>query len=515
MQSILRASKITGVFLRYAFNPVVLPTKKKLPRLLMHLNPFRYRHSNNRAESLRICLETLGPVFVKFGQMLSIRNDILPNDITHELEKLQDHTTPFSGEHAKNIIEQALEKPIDQLFNHFDPTPLASASVAQVHTAQLKSGQDIVIKVIRPGIKKIIDRDLKLMHRLAQLIRSCWSFGKALRPIELVEEFKHTIYNELNLQHEAANASLLKRNFSHSNLMYVPKIYWDYTRANVLVMERIFATKISNRTQLEQHNINFKHLAENGVKIFFTQLLEHNFFHADMHPGNLFVDCTNPNAPKYIGIDFGIVGQLSEDDVFFVAQNFLAFFNRDYQKIARLFIQARWVPADTRLEHLEAAIRTTAEPLQQKSLEALSLATLLTTLLDVARTYNMCMQPQLLLLKKTLINIEALGRNLYPELDLWSTAHPFLSQWAKQRRSPKSLLKTLQSQWQPQLQSLMELPQQMNVYLQKKHQPHQRRISSRRWACSVCIIGGGVISAIHPEFLSYTLIVTGLAFLFL
>jgi ubiquinone biosynthesis protein len=513
MQTIRRSSRIFSVLLRHIFNPKVLPHTKRPLRFLMRLNPFSYRYPNNRAEALRITLETLGPVFIKFGQMLSLRNDVLPNDITHELEKLQDNTTPFDGAHAEKIIEQALGKPINSLFNHFDSTPLAAASVAQVHSAQLKSGENIVIKVIRPDIKTIIDRDLKLMHRLAQIIQRCFSLGKQLRPIELVAEFKHTIHNELNLQYEAANASLLRRNFAQSDLMYVPEIYWDYCRSNVMVMERIYATKISDRAALKNKKVDFKKLAENGVKIFFTQLLEHNFFHADMHPGNLFIDTSNPQSPQYVGVDFGIMGQLNENDLSYVAQNFLAFFNRDYQKIARLFIQAGWVPADTRLEHLEAAIRTTAEPLQQKSLQDLSLGALLTTLLDVARTYHMSMQPQLLLLKKTLLNIEALGRNLYPDLDLWNTAQPFLAQWEKRQHSPKNMIKTFQREWQPQLQSLIKLPQQMDQYLKQRHKPPATNKPKRYWLSGTCIAFGGVISAFYPQLIPFTLILTGMAFL--
>jgi ubiquinone biosynthesis protein len=466
MRSLWRMCIIFSTLLRHTINRRTISKKHKSMRRLSWLNPFSYGYKNNRGKAMRITLEKLGPIFIKFGQILSVRSDLLPPDIVQELEKLQDNTPPFDSQLAITTIEKSLKQPINTLFAQFDSTPIAAASVAQVHAATLNTGEEVIVKVIRPGIKKTIHQDLKLMHRAAKIIERCLSLGKLFKLDELVSEFEHTIIHELDLQREAANASLLKRNFKNSKIMYVPTIYWDYCQPNVMVMERIFATKISDIETLHNNNTNLKQLAENGVEIFFTQVLRDNFFHADMHPGNLFVDISNPQLPRYIGVDFGIMGQLSEEDQAYIGQNLLAFFNRDYHEVARLHIDSGWVPNDVRIDQLEASIRAIAEPIFQKPLNEISFGQLLLKLIQVARLYEMPVQPQLLLLQKTLLGIEALGRKLYPELDLWQTAHPFLEKWVKQQKSPKRMLNHVCSQWQPQMKHLIELPGRLNQFLQ-------------------------------------------------
>lgn len=412
-----------------------------------------------RGERLRRALEELGPVYVKFGQMLSTRPDLVPPDICSELAKLQDQVAPFDGATFTRIVEKALHKPIAELFQTFDPEPLASASVAQVHAATLKSGREVVVKVIRPGVGKTIERDIALLQQIAKLVEKYHRDGPRLRPQEVVEEYSHTLANELDLQYEAANTSLLRHNFTDSPLLYVPEVEWEYTNHKVMVVERIYATPVTDIETLRASGCNFKTLAERGVEIFFTQLLEHNFFHADMHPGNIFVDTSDPEKPKYLAIDCAIMGSLSDEDRYYMARNLLAIFRRDYRQVAELHLMSGWVPEGTPVAEFAGAIRSVCEPIFRKPLKEISLGAILINLFSTARKFDMEVQPSLVLLQKTLLNIEGLGRQLYPDLDLWQTAHPYLENWLKERYKPAGLMETLKYHGPDWLERFPEVPQ--------------------------------------------------------
>ncbi len=441
----LRALRIIWVVGRYRLDTLL--QHQALPwfiSFLFWLFPLRwlFRAKDNEGRRLRLALERLGPVFIKFGQILSTRRDLLPEEMADELAYLQDRVAPFPGEVAQRIVEQQLGKPIAELFAEFDLQPLASASIAQVHTATLSNGDKVVVKVIRPGIEKVIRKDVRLMKMMAGLMNLIPD-GKRLRPLEVVEEFERTILDELDLLREGANAATLRRNTIDDGKLYVPVVYWEYTRKQVLVLERIYGVPVSDIATLKASNSNFKVLAERGVEIFFSQVFRDSFFHADMHPGNVFVDISNPDVPKYIGIDCGIVGSLSREDQSYLAQNLLAFFNRDYYRVAELHVESGWVPANTRVNEFEAAIRSVCEPIFEKPISEISFGLLLIRLFQTARRFDMSVQPQLVLLQKTLLNIEGLGRQLYPQLDLWQTAKPFLENWVKEQVGPKRFVQAL------------------------------------------------------------------------
>lgn len=499
MTRLQRMFRISWVFCRYRldiFLPIAeLPGPLKLFFLLApwHLFP---QPKLDRGDRLRLALEELGPVFVKFGQILSTRRDLLPDDMADSLKTLQDRVPPFPSDVARNIIEKSLGAPVSELFKEFSADPLASASVAQVHAATLLNGQEVVVKVLRPGIEKVIHQDLALMYLMANLLEKYWTEGKRLHPVDVVADYDSTIHDELDLQREAANASQLRRNFENSPLIYIPFIDWDYTRKSVMVMERIHGIPIADVPALKAAGVNLKVLAEKGVEIFFTQVFRDSFFHADMHPGNIFVDVSNPADPKYIAIDFGIVGTLAPDDQSYLARNLLAFFRRDYRQVAQLHIQSGWVPPDTRVNEFEAAIRTVCEPIFEKPLKDISFGHFLLRLFQTARRFNMEVQPQLVLLQKTLLNVEGLGRQLYPELDLWSTAQPFLESWMRKRIGPAGLIKSLQTHLPSWLEQSPEMPQLVHDALlqlrgagptEKQNQDtlallrEQQRRTDRRW----------------------------------
>jgi ubiquinone biosynthesis protein len=447
LRVIVRLVEIQRVLLRHGLDDYVRATHLYRPlRFLFFLSPgvwFERRRQASRAERLRLALEELGPIFVKFGQAVSTRRDLLPPDIADELAKLQDRVPPFPGSQARERLESAYGRAVAQVFSAFDETPLAAASIAQVHPARLHNGAEVVVKVLRPGMRAVIARDLEVLHALAALAQRYWSEGRRLRPREIVAEYQKTILDELDLMREAANASQLKRNFAGSDLLYVPEVYWDYCRTDVMVMERIRGVPISDLAALRAAGTDIAQLAENGVRIFFTQVFRHNFFHADMHPGNIFVLVDDPLRPRYAAVDFGIVGTLDPRDQHYLAENFLAVFDRDYRRVAQLHLESGWVPADTRVDEMESAVRTVCEPIFDRPLKDISFGRILLRLFEISRRFNMQIQPQLLLLQKTLLNVEGLGRDLYPELDVWNTASPILREWMRERTSVRALLHNL------------------------------------------------------------------------
>jgi ubiquinone biosynthesis protein len=466
-----RLLQIQRVLVRHGLDEIILATHLFRPlRYAFYLSPatwFERRKGGPRGERIRLALEELGPIWVKFGQALSTRRDLLPADIADELEKLQDRVPPFPGAEAKAIIESAYGKPVGEVFESFDETPLAAASIAQVHTARLRSGEEVVVKVLRPGVRARIERDVEVMYVLAQLARDYSREGYRLRPYEVVQEYEKTILDELDLMREAANAAQLRRNFAGSELLYVPEVYWDYCRPEVMAMERIHGVLVSDMAELRRRGTNIQVLAENGVEIFFTQVFRHNFFHADMHPGNIFVQVDDPERPKYAAVDFGIVGSLDARDQHYLAENFLAFFERDYNRVARLHVDSGWVPKDTRVDELEAGIRTVCEPIFNKPLSEISFATVLMRLFEIARRFDMRVQPQLILLQKTLLQIEGLGRQLYPELDLWKTAQPIMQEWGADRLSGRNIAQELRRQLPDLSESVRMLPQLLQQFVQK------------------------------------------------
>ncbi len=467
-RTLARIVGIQRVLVKYGLDEVITATHMLRPlRFLFYLFPRRRDSSAPLGERIRLALEELGPIFVKFGQAVSTRRDLIPPAVADELAKLQDAVPPFPASEAVAMIEAAYGQPVDEVFERFDREPLAAASIAQVHTAKLRAGDEVIVKVLRPGVEQLIERDLDVMRKIAALTDRYWPGANRVKPRELVAEYEQTIFDELDLMREAANTAQLKRNFEGSDQLYVPKIYWDYCRPEVLVQERIYGTPISDMETLLAAGTNIKKLAENGVEIFFTQVFKHNFFHADMHPGNIFVIIDDPQNPKYAAVDFGIVGTLNPEDQRYLAENFLAFFNRDYHRIAKLHLDSGWVPAGARIDQLESAVRTVCEPIFNKPLSEISFAQVLMRLFRVAQRFNVEVQPQLILLHKTLFNIEGLGRELYPELDLWATAHPVLKQWMADRVGPQAIVEDLRDNL-PQLRdALRELPDAIRILAER------------------------------------------------
>jgi len=468
----------------------------------------------DRHQRLRLALEELGPIYIKFGQLLSTRRDFLEPELADALQGLQDDVPPFRNPGIEKLISESLQLDANEVFSELDLEPLASASVAQVHAAKLINGEEVVVKVIRPGIEKTIRADIALLKWLALHIENSIPVGKRLRPVEVIDDYEKTILDELNLLAEGANTTQLRRNFTGSNVLYVPRIYWEYTRSNLLVMERIYGIPVADVKALEARNVNMKKLAETGVEIFFTQVFEHSFFHADMHPGNIFVNPDRPDNPQYIAIDCAIIGSLSPADQQYLARNLLAIFKRDYRKVAELHVECGWVPKETRVTEFEAAMRTVCEPIFEKPLKDISFGQLLVQLFSTAGRFNMEVQPSLVLLQKTLLNIEGLGRQLYPELDLWQTALPYLENWNARRLSPVSLLNRLRENIPDWIDQLPDLPQlsidaisearqlkEINATLIKEQElqmKRQVRQRSRSRAAGTLFITAAVLTAYPP-----------------
>jgi ubiquinone biosynthesis protein len=462
LRVLARLVRIQRVLVRHGLDDFVRATHLYRPlRFVFFVSPwtwFQRRSAHSRGERLRLALQELGPIFVKFGQALSTRRDLLPTDIADELARLQDRVPPFPGALARAAIERSWGVPLETRLAHFEETPLAAASIAQVHAAQLPDGREVIVKVLRPGMKSMIALDIEVLYALATLAQRWWAESRRLKPLEIVREYEQTILDELDLLREAANASQIRRNFAGSPLLYVPEVYWDYCRTDVMVMERIRGIPIGDIERLRAAGTDFRRLAENGVEIFFTQVFRHNFFHADMHPGNIFVLTEDPAQPRYAAVDFGIVGTLSLRDQRYLAENFLAVFDRDYRRVALLHIQSGWVPPSARVEQMESAVRTICEPIFDRPLKEISFGTVLLRLFEALRRFDGQIQPQLLLLQKTLLNVEGLGRQLYPDLDIWQTASPVLRRWMRERMSPRAVWRELRRGWPDVVEVLKALP---------------------------------------------------------
>ena len=455
----LRLITIQRTLVRHGLDEIVTSTHLFRPlRWLNRLLAFGGRRRGPLGQRIRLALEELGPLFVKFGQAVSVRRDLLPEDIANELVLLQDRVPPFPSDVAIAMIEDSLGRKVGDCFASFSREPLAAASIAQVHGATLADGREVVVKVLRPRIREQIEADIEVLYALARLAERYWPGGRRLRPVAVVAEFEKTLTHEIDLMREAANASQLKRNFEGSELLYVPEVHWDFCRRDVLVLERIGGIPISDRAALEAAGTDIARLARNGVEIFFTQVFRHNFFHADMHPGNIFVDVADPQQPKYVAVDFGIMGTLTPEDQRYLAGNFLAFFQRDYARVAQLHLDSGWVPTHMRVDEVEAAVRAVCEPIFDRPLKEISFGLVLLRLFEVARQFEMEVQPQLVLLQKTLLAIEGLGRQLYPELDLWTTAKPILENWMRERSSPLAHIRRLIADWPEISDDLIALP---------------------------------------------------------
>ncbi len=464
MSHISRLNKVLFTIAKYRLVEL-LAGKPGARRLALLLSPYRlfclFAPQGKLAKytRLRMAMEELGPIYIKFGQLLSTRRDFLDLELADELQSLQDSVPPFLQPGIESLIETALGLPVSSVFKELETTAFASASVAQVHRARLLDDSEVVVKVLRPGIEQIVADDITLLKWLAELIETHTDIGKRLRPIEVVSDYEKIILDELDLRSEAANTAQLARNFEGSSVLYVPRVYWDFTRKNMLVMERIHGIPVADVDTLNAHKINLKRLAETGVDIFFTQVFDHNFFHADMHPGNIFVAYDKPEAPQYIAIDCAIIGSLSTADQEYLAKNLLAIFKRDYRKVAELHVACGWVPATTRIHEFESAIRSVCEPIFEKPLKDISFGQLLVQLFRTAGKFDMQVQPSLVLLQKTLLNVEGLGRQLYPELDLWQTALPYLENWNTRRLNPLTLLRRVRDNLPNWIDQLPVLPQ--------------------------------------------------------
>ena len=460
INNIIRIMQIIYLFIKYDVDKMLVDSSNTSSKFYFYILPwnwFRTKSVKNIPEKIKMMLEELGPIFVKLGQVISTRKDLLGDDVANELSKLQDHVKPFPKEISMRIIEEELGLKINEVFSSFTPEPLASASIAQVHEAQLKNGKDVIVKVVRPNIKNEIERDLLLMKRIAAYLTSLSDEFQRMHLIELVNDYEMLVYDETDLIKESSNAKKIKENFKDSKLIYIPEIYWDYVTKNILVMERTFATPVNDKEELRRQGIDFEQLSTNAVESFFIQVFEHNFFHADMHPGNIFIQKIDNNV-QFVLVDFGIMGSLSNFDKKYLAENFVAFFNKDYAKVARLHVECEWVPKDTNISLLEKAIRENCESMLDKSIEDVSLSDVILGLFDTARKFKLEVQPQLILMQKALLYTEGLGREFHPKLDLWKTSKPILEKWMKKQKGIPSILKALKNNSSEIIDLLPEIP---------------------------------------------------------
>ena len=506
MRHLARLIFITVTVLRYGLDELALSSfRQRWVRLLVRVMTIGRTLDAPRGERLRLGLERLGPIFVKFGQVLSTRRDLLPADLADELAKLQDNVPPFPASEARVLVEKAFGRPIDAVFTRFDAEPVASASIAQVHFGQLEDGREVAVKVLRPGMLEVIDDDLALMRTLARWVERFSADGKRLKPREVVAEFANYLHDELDLVREAANAAQLRRNMQSLDLILVPEMVWDLCTQGVIVMERMNGVPISQVQRLRDAGVDIPKLARDGVTIFFTQVFRDGFFHADMHPGNIQVSVAPESFGRYIALDFGIVGTLTETDKEYLAQNFIAFFRRDYKRVAELHVESGWVPPNTRVDQLEGAIRAVCEPHFDRPLKDISLGQVLLRLFQTSRRFNVEIQPQLVLLQKTLLNVEGLGRQLDPELDLWNTAKPFLEQWMNQQVGWLGLVEGFKREAPRYVQLLPELPRLIHQALQPRAATanrllealivEQRRMRRLLFAV-VCVVAGAALGAV-------------------
>ena len=460
INNLIRIIQITYLFIKYDVDKMLVDSSNASSKFYFYILPwnwFRTKPVKNIPEKIKMMLEELGPIFVKLGQVISTRKDLLGDDVANELSKLQDHVKPFPKEISMRIIEEELGLKINEVFSSFTPEPLASASIAQVHEAQLKNGKDVIVKVVRPNIKNEIERDLLLMKRIAAYLTSLSDEFQRMHLIELVNDYEMLVYDETDLVKESSNAKKIKENFKDSKLIYIPEIYWDYVTKNILVMERTFATPVNDKEELRRQGIDFEKLSTNAVESFFIQVFEHNFFHADMHPGNIFIQKIDNNV-QFVLVDFGIMGSLSNFDKKYLAENFVAFFNKDYAKVARLHVECEWVPKDTNISLLEKDIRENCESMLDKSIEDVSLSDVILGLFDTARKFKLEVQPQLILMQKALLYTEGLGREFHPKLDLWKTSKPILEKWMKKQKGIPSILKALKDNSSEIIDLLPEIP---------------------------------------------------------
>ena len=461
MNNIVRALKIIYLFFKYDIDKSLMKSNiigyKKYLFLLLPWNFLTFNKSINLAQNIRLICEDLGPIFVKLGQMISTRKDLLSEEIANELAKLQDNVTPFDGNTAKKIIEKELGKSTKDIFSFFETEPMASASIAQVHPAKLKTGEEVIVKVVRPDIKKKIIQDISLMKKIASYLDGLSSDFRRMHLIDIVNDYEMVIYDELNLIKEAASAKQIQKNFLGTDFIYIPTVHCTYLTSQVMVMERIYGIPINNKDRLANEGISFKEIAEKSVELFFVQVFEHNFFHADMHPGNIFIQKHNDTF-RFVLVDFGIMGSLSEFDKKYLAENFIAFFNRDYASVAKLHVECEWVPKDTNIPSLESAIRENCECMLDKPIKDVSLSDIIVSLFDTARRFKLEVQPQLILMQKTLLYTEGLGREFNPELDLWKTSRPILERWMKEQKGPKVIAKKVFNNLDSYMEILPEIP---------------------------------------------------------
>jgi len=503
----LRVLKIVRVALRYGLDEIAI-SSLAVPRLAKAVDTLMFWRdiSAPRGVRLRRALEDLGPIFVKFGQLLSTRRDLMPPDVADELARLQDRVPPFDPQLAIRQIQKSLGAHPDQLFAHFEREPVASASIAQVHFATLQDGREVAVKVLRPDMKKSIGKDVALMRIAAGWVERLWADGKRLKPRQVVAEFDKYLHDELDLMREAANASQLRRNFADSTLLMVPEMIWDHCSESVIVMERMRGVPISQVARLIEAGVDLQKLARDGVEIFFTQVFRDGFFHADMHPGNILVSIEPESLGRYIALDFGIVGTLTDFDKDYLSQNFLAFFRRDYKRVAEAHIESGWAPKDTRVDELESAVRACCEPIFDRPLKDISFGQILLRLFQTSRRFNVEVQPQLVLLQKTLLNVEGLGRQLDPDLDLWKTAKPYLERWMKEQVGWRGLVERLRAEAPRYSQLIPQLPRLAHQALTQATQPRQddellRRLLAEQKRTNLLLglavyFGGGLLGGI-------------------